>query len=108
MTKKSAPFAAIDIGTNSFRLLIAEIAGPDRIRPLVKSLITVRLGAGLHRTKTLAPEAVQRGLTALETFAGAVRSHKPEAVRVRHPCLTAGDKQPGFFAPGRTDHRHPH
>jgi exopolyphosphatase/guanosine-5'-triphosphate,3'-diphosphate pyrophosphatase len=70
--------AAIDIGTNTLLLCVAEIA-PEGLRPLVERSIIARLGEGLEASGTLRPAAIERGLGALERHleearaAGAVR-----------------------------------
>ncbi len=70
--------AAIDIGTNTLLLCVAELA-PEGLRPLVERSIIARLGEGLEASGTLRPAAVERGLEALERHleearaAGAVR-----------------------------------
>lgn len=58
--------AAIDIGTNSVRLLVAEVS--DSIRPLYKTVKTTRLGKGVDSTKVLACEAIVRTVEAIKAF----------------------------------------
>ena len=53
--------AAIDIGTNSVRLLVADQHGRELERPM---RIT-RLGQGVDVTGALAPEAIERTVTVL-------------------------------------------
>jgi exopolyphosphatase/guanosine-5'-triphosphate,3'-diphosphate pyrophosphatase len=65
--------AAIDIGTNSVLLLVAERRGDDVV-PIVERATITRLGQGVDRTRTLAPEAVQRTLACLERYAEELRS----------------------------------
>jgi exopolyphosphatase / guanosine-5'-triphosphate,3'-diphosphate pyrophosphatase len=60
--------AAIDIGTNSVLLLIAELRG-ERIAPLVERATITRLGQNVDRTRRLAPEACSRTLQCLEQYA---------------------------------------
>ncbi len=63
-----APLAAIDIGSNSFRLEIAQLrAGHYHGIDDVKE--TVRLGAGLDAQGNLSDEACERGLDCLRRFA---------------------------------------
>jgi exopolyphosphatase/guanosine-5'-triphosphate,3'-diphosphate pyrophosphatase len=66
--------AAIDIGTNSVLLLIAERAG-DAWRPLVDRATITRLGQGVDRTRELAPEARERTLAALRDYAEVLHTH---------------------------------
>lgn len=71
--------AAIDIGTNSVLLLIAE-AGASGPVPLVERATITRLGQDVDRTRRLAPEAVERTLACLERYAAEIRQHAPDLV----------------------------
>ena len=51
-------FAAIDLGTNSCRLLIANQNG----KPVYQDSIPTRLGEGLQSKMQLTPEAIARGV----------------------------------------------
>ncbi|MFW6268856.1 MAG: Ppx/GppA family phosphatase [Bacillota bacterium] len=59
--------AAIDVGTNSCRLLIA-IKKNDDYKVLKKKLITTRLGEGVDNNKYLKKEAIDRTISALGKF----------------------------------------
>lgn len=58
--------AAIDLGTNSVRLIVAEVEGPDRYRVLDDERDQTRLGLGLQETGRIAPESAAATLDALE------------------------------------------
>ena len=60
--------AAIDCGTNSIRLLIADVSG-GRLTDVARRLELVRLGEGVDRTGRLAPEAIERTRLALLGYA---------------------------------------
>lgn len=60
--------AAIDIGTNSTRLLIAEVSDAGQIVPLNLSERITRLGEGLNMANILRPDAMNRVLDALLEF----------------------------------------
>lgn len=64
------PVAAIDCGTNSTRLLIAHCPGKDLVR---KTRIT-RLGQGVDRYRSLAPDAIQRTLDALYDYRDEIKN----------------------------------
>jgi len=72
--------AAVDLGSNSFRLQVGRISG-DQIYPLDGLKESVRLAAGLTADKTLDAESQQRGLDALARFAERLRGFEPGAVR---------------------------
>jgi exopolyphosphatase/guanosine-5'-triphosphate,3'-diphosphate pyrophosphatase len=67
--------AGIDIGTNTLRLLVAEI-GPDLFRELHSNRKITRLGQGLDRAGVLSHEAQQRTLNALIVFADEIRARR--------------------------------
>jgi len=56
---------AIDIGTNSIRLVVAEVQGPDSYRVLDEERVQTRLGHGLYETGRLGKEPRVRSLAAL-------------------------------------------
>ncbi len=72
--------AAIDVGSNSFRLEIAQVhEGVYRRIDYLKE--TVRLGAGLDPDGRLTEEAAQRGLACLARFAQRLRGFDGHQVR---------------------------
>jgi exopolyphosphatase/guanosine-5'-triphosphate,3'-diphosphate pyrophosphatase len=73
--------AAIDLGSNSFRLQVARVEG-EQLYMLDGLREHVRLAAGLTPEKYLDAEAQQRALTALSHFAERLRGLPREAVRV--------------------------
>ena len=63
--------AAIDIGTNSVRLLVADVAegGPHPdVHPVERALTITRLGDALHAGSLLAPEAAARTAAVVEAY----------------------------------------
>ena len=78
--------AAIDCGTNSIRLLVADAApGPDgrpRLTDLYREMRIVRLGQGVDATGVLAPEAIERTRLALVDFTATLRGAGAERVRM--------------------------
>jgi exopolyphosphatase / guanosine-5'-triphosphate,3'-diphosphate pyrophosphatase len=67
----SGVLAAIDMGSNSFRLELAQVhgGGDDKYRRVNYFKETVRMGAGLDENGLLTEEATQRGLDCLQRFA---------------------------------------
>ena len=76
----SGPLAAVDMGSNSFRLELAQLQH-GRYRRLDYLKETVRLGAGLDGNGHLTEEAVQRGLHCLQRFATRLAGIEPARVR---------------------------
>ncbi|MEU8959749.1 Ppx/GppA phosphatase family protein [Streptomyces sp. NPDC048518] len=74
--------AAIDCGTNSIRLLVAD-ADPatGALVDLDRRMQIVRLGQGVDRTGRLAPEALQRTFAACREYAAVIKEHGAERVR---------------------------
>lgn len=70
---KTKRVAAIDCGTNSVRLLIADISG-DVLTDVERRMEIVRLGQDVDRTGRLAPEALERTFTAMRGYAKLIRS----------------------------------
>ncbi len=66
--------AGIDIGTNTFRLLIAEI-GSGRFHEIRSERRITRLGQHLDRTGALSPEGRERSLSVLAEFSGIISEH---------------------------------
>ena len=74
--------AAIDCGTNSIRLLVAD-ADPatGELVELDRRMTIVRLGQGVDRTGRLAPEALERTFAACREYAGIIKRHGAEKTR---------------------------
>jgi len=60
--------AAIDVGTNSFHLLVVRLLGENRFSVIAKEKIVVRLGEGAAQMKHLSEEAINRGVDAMKLF----------------------------------------
>jgi exopolyphosphatase / guanosine-5'-triphosphate,3'-diphosphate pyrophosphatase len=72
--------AAVDLGSNSFRLQVARVVD-DQIYPLDALREPVRLAAGITSDKRLDEASQQRALDALKRFGERLRGLPPEAVR---------------------------
>ena len=72
--------AAIDCGTNSIRLLIADITN-GTLTDVVRTMVIVRLGEGVDKTGEFSQAALERTFAAIETFAELISKHQPEHVR---------------------------
>lgn len=77
---EGSQLAAIDLGSNSFHLIIAKIEHGE-MRPVEALAEKVQLGAGLENDM-LSDDAIQRGLDCLSRFAQLLGSVGPERVRV--------------------------
>ncbi len=72
---------AVDCGTNSIRLLVADVHGTTK-DDLHREMRVVRLGQGVDRTGELAPEALARTREALEAYAATCRALQVQATRM--------------------------
>jgi len=73
--------AGIDCGTNSIRLLVAELDGSG-LSELDRQMRIVRLGEGVDRTGRLAPQAIERTRVALADYAAVIEKFGAERVRM--------------------------
>lgn len=67
--------AAVDLGTNSTRLLVADASGPDDLREVERILEITRLGAGVDHERRLAPDAIERTLTVVRGYGAIADRH---------------------------------
>lgn len=72
--------AAVDCGTNSIRLLIADTDGRT-LSDVVRTMEIVRLGQGVDVTGRIAPEAMERTLRVATTYAEQCAAHRVERLR---------------------------
>src|SRR5690349_14803434 len=72
--------AAVDLGSNSFRVEIGQVSG-GRYRRIDYLKETVRLGAGLDGEGMLVEDAAARGLACLQRFARRLEGFEPSQVR---------------------------
>ena len=80
--------AAIDCGTNSIRLLIADIAGGN-FREIYRTMEIVRLGQGVDKNKAFHPDALDRTLKATALFAEEIARRGVERMRF---CATSATR----------------
>ncbi len=80
MTDSPSTLAAVDLGSNSFHMVVARVQGADfQVLDRVKS--SVRLAAGLDSRGRLSADARERALACLRTFGERVRELPPGSVR---------------------------
>jgi exopolyphosphatase/guanosine-5'-triphosphate,3'-diphosphate pyrophosphatase len=80
--------AAIDCGTNSIRLLIADIDG-NNFREVVRDMEIVRLGQGVDETGQFHLDAIARTLAAVDKFAAEIAKRGVEKIRF---CATSATR----------------
>ena len=80
--------AAIDCGTNSIRLLIADIEG-NNFHEVIRDMEIVRLGQGVDQTGQFHPDAIVRTLLAVDKFAAEIAKRGVEKIRF---CATSATR----------------
>jgi exopolyphosphatase/guanosine-5'-triphosphate,3'-diphosphate pyrophosphatase len=73
--------AVIDVGTNSIKLLVADVAG-SRITPVLETSTQTRLGAGFYATRQLLPAAMAATAAAAAGYSARAAKLGAESVRI--------------------------
>jgi exopolyphosphatase/guanosine-5'-triphosphate,3'-diphosphate pyrophosphatase len=73
--------AVIDVGTNSVKLLVAEVEG-RAVHPLLEKSEQTRLGRGFYETHRLRPESIAQTAEAVARFAGQAAVYAPTRIKV--------------------------
>jgi exopolyphosphatase / guanosine-5'-triphosphate,3'-diphosphate pyrophosphatase len=93
--------AAIDCGTNSIRLLIAEPDGSSGLKDLERRLEIVRLGQGVDATNEFHPDALRRTFGAVDEYAKLIKKADVEVEKVHFVATSAArdvKNRDAFFA----------
>ncbi|WP_407316598.1 Ppx/GppA phosphatase family protein [Isoptericola halotolerans] len=96
----STRVAAVDCGTNSIRLLVADVSGDGTLTELDRRMEIVRLGQGVDRTGELAPEALERTLAASRDYAKVAAELGATRVRFVATSATRDARNRGDFVHG--------
>ncbi|CAA0101687.1 Exopolyphosphatase [Halioglobus japonicus] len=97
---EGSQLAAIDLGSNSFHLIIVKIEHGE-MRPVQALAEKVQLGAGLEND-ILSEDAIQRGLDCLSRFAQLLESVGPERIRaVGTNALRLAHNRRAFTVPAK-------
>lgn len=94
--------AAIDCGTNSIRLLIAEIS-QGNFRELYRTMEIVRLGQGVDKNKSFDPAAIERTLRATAQFSEEIARRGVTAIRFCATSATRDAENRELFIEGVRD-----
>jgi len=109
--------AVIDLGTNTFHLIIAELASspgasqdgsspqtPKPFNVLYKTNVPVRLGQGRINDNVIIPEAFERGLEALKAFRKEIDGHQVDKVRaIATSAIRSASNGKDFIAAATTE-----
>ena len=91
--------AAFDCGTNSLRLLIADIEGSS-FREIFRGMEIVRLGQGVDKTGEFHPDAIARTLAGVDLFVNELRRRGVEKIRFCATSATRDAKNRDLFLDG--------
>ncbi len=91
--------AGIDCGTNSIRLLVADVEG-GHLTDVVRTMEVVRLGQGVDATGRIAPEALERTLAAAARYAATCADLGVEAIRFVATSATRDAENRADFVTG--------
>ena len=94
--------AAVDCGTNSIRLLIADITG-DNFKEVLRTMEIVRLGQGVDQNKAFNPDAIDRTLNAVRLFKDQIASKGVEKIRFCATSATRDATNRNLFIDGVRD-----
>lgn len=89
---KSGRYAAIDIGTVTCRLLVAEVDERGGMDELHRDYAICNLGVGVDKTGRLAPEAIERVGVTIGRFAGTLRDMADDAPIPVRTCATSASR----------------
>jgi len=92
--------AALDCGTNSLRLLVADAGPRGELADVVRLMEIVRLGEGVDRTGRLMPEALGRTFEALRRYAEIIAANDAAAVRMVATSATRDAANAADFTSG--------
>lgn len=96
-----ARVGAVDCGTNTIRLLVADVADGALVDVERRSDV-VRLGYGVDRTGVIDPEAMARTLAMCETYAASCRAHGVSRIRFVATSASRDARNAGEFVSGVT------
>ncbi len=91
--------AAIDCGTNTIKLLIAD-AGDGVMSPILREMRMVRLGEGVDRTGRLSDEALARTFGAIDEYADLIGQYRVSRIRFCATSATRDSANADQFAVG--------
>ena len=94
--------AAIDCGTNSIRLLIADISNGN-FHEVLRTMEIVRLGQGVDQNKAFHPDAIARTLTAVTLFQDQIANKGVEKIRFCATSATRDATNRNLFIDGVRD-----
>ena len=103
VTGAAGPLAALDIGTNSFHLVVARPVGRDRFETLTREKEVVRLGHGGGDMKVMTAEAIDRGIACLRRMRRIADSYHATPRAVATSAVREAANAQAFLDRARTE-----
>ncbi len=103
VTGAAGPLAALDIGTNSFHLVVARPVGRDRFETLTREKEVVRLGHGGGDMKVMTAEAIDRGIACLRRMRRIADSYDATPRAVATSAVREAANAQAFLDRARTE-----
>ena len=97
MKDKLPVIAAIDLGTNSFHLVVTAIGSKGTLKVYTTEKEMVRLGSGSGDMKYLSPDAMERGIKCMTHFAQLARSRNADIVAVATSAVREATNKKEFL-----------
>ncbi|MBX7057259.1 MAG: Ppx/GppA family phosphatase [Leptospirales bacterium] len=97
----SQTLAAIDLGTNSFHLVVVRFRENGKFEVIGDEKASVRLGSGAGDIEEITPEAMERGLSVLDRFVQIARSHGADLRAVATSALREARNREEFLLAAR-------
>jgi exopolyphosphatase/guanosine-5'-triphosphate,3'-diphosphate pyrophosphatase len=94
---KERNLAAIDLGTNSFHIIIVKVKEDGTFESLGKEKESVRLGSGSGNYEVITPDAIERGIKCLKRFKGLADIHNAEVRAVATSALREAKNRDVFL-----------
>ncbi|WP_316792500.1 exopolyphosphatase [Pedobacter frigoris] len=95
--------AIIDLGTNTFHLIIAEISPSHQVQIIYKTNVPVRLGEGRINENIIIPEAFERGIKTLQDFRTEIERHQVTTIRAIATSAVRSAENGGEFVNAARD-----
>lgn len=97
MTEKAPLIAAIDVGTNSFHLVIASVNNRKMLQIFTREKEVVRLGSSPNDMKYISHDAIERGVKTLSHFAELAKSFNAEVRAVATSAVREANNSSEFI-----------
>lgn len=95
--KKKQIIASVDVGTNSFHLVIASVTGRSQLNIINREKETVRLGSGSRDMKYLQQDAIKRGVEAMKHFSELAESKNAEFIALATSAVREAENKLEFL-----------